>query len=235
MSIAIRYSDYMEAKALSEPTRSAKRTKLRLKASIARVLDKTDFNDVRVSDICKATGASQGTFYLYFKNKQDAVFQVIKEYVELQKSTIPPLDAEHPFDELYRFTNWFQEFFRANIGLQRTLMQLRDKLPDFGEIYGESLRYLTTHLVNSLKSHYAKNEVNDDMLKFAVYCAGSILDQTLYAVYAVRRQSEFDKLINSPNDLTEMIALLLYRALYGEEPPKDRLTTTIPLLRTGPS
>ena len=44
MALVIRYSDYMDAMALSEAPRSAKRKKLRLKASIARVLDKTDFN-----------------------------------------------------------------------------------------------------------------------------------------------------------------------------------------------
>lgn len=231
MSIAIRYSDYMEAKALSEPKRSANRMRLRLKASVARVLDENDFNDVRVSDICKATKASQGTFYLYFKNKQDAVQQVIKEYVELQKSTIPFPDEDHPFDELYHFATWFQEFFRANIGLQRTMMQLRDKLPEYAEIWGQSVFHLTKHIVNSLKKHYVANNVDEDTLMLSVYCAGSILDQTLYAVYAVHRQSELEKLVKSPEDLTEIIALLLYRALYGEEPPKDRLKSTASLVR----
>lgn len=231
MSLAIRYSDYMDAKALSEPLRSAKRKKLRLKASVARVLDTIDFNDVRVSDICKATDASQGTFYLYFKNKNDAVFQVTKEYVELQKSTIPSHEDEHPFDALYKFADWFQEFFCANIGLQRTMMQLSDKLPEFSELWGISVRSLTKHLVKSLKSHYSDSHVDDDTLMLAVYCAGSIIDQTLYAVYAVHRQSELERLIKSPEDLTEMMTLLLYRALYGEEPPADRLHATKALLR----
>ena len=231
MSLAIRYSDYMDAIALSEPPRSAKRKKLRLKASVARVLDKKDFHDVRVSDICKATETSQGTFYLYFKNKQDAVHQVIQEYVELQKTTIPSPEEEHPFDALYSFTKWFQEFFCANIGLQRTMMQLNDKLPEFAELWGMSVKSLTKHLVKSLKSHYSDSQVDDDSLMLAVYCAGSIMDQTLYAVYAVQGQNELEKLISSPEDLNEMIALLLYRALYGEEPPADRLKSTKALLR----
>jgi len=231
MALAIRYSDYMDAIALSEAPRSAKRKKLRLKASVARVLDKTDFNDLRVSDICRATETSQGTFYLYFENKKDAVYQVIQEYVELQKTTIPSPEEEHPFDALYSFTNWFQEFFCANIGLQRTIMQLSDKFPEFAELWSTFVRSLTKHLVKSLKTHYSDNDVDDDSLMLAVYCAGSIMDQTLYAVYAVHRQSDLERLAKSPADLNEMITLLLYRALYGEEPPEDRLKSTKVLFR----
>src|SRR4051794_12715521 len=64
------------------PTRKGERTKARLKASAAKVLERTGYLDMRVSDVCDQADVGLATFYLYFENKAEITRAVLIDFLD---------------------------------------------------------------------------------------------------------------------------------------------------------
>lgn len=79
------------------PNRAAqareKRREELLKAA-TRVFAKLGYRAASISDIIAAAGAARGTFYLYFRSKQDILFAVINDLREQQKAFIAQLSVQ---------------------------------------------------------------------------------------------------------------------------------------------
>ena len=55
---------------------NAQKTKLKLVKTALELFKDTGFFDINVEDITKAAGVSKGTFYTYFKRKEDIVLEI---------------------------------------------------------------------------------------------------------------------------------------------------------------
>lgn len=79
------------------PNRAAqareKRREELLKAA-TRVFAKLGYRAASISDIIAGAGAARGTFYLYFRSKQDILFAVINDLREQQKAFIAQLSVQ---------------------------------------------------------------------------------------------------------------------------------------------
>jgi len=59
-----------------------------------RVFARKGYRAASISDVIKAAGVARGTFYLYFRSKQDILFAVIDDLREQQKLFIAQLSEE---------------------------------------------------------------------------------------------------------------------------------------------
>ncbi len=59
-----------------------------LVAAAARIFAERGVNSTLVSDIVKAAGVAQGTFYLYFKTKDDIVLAVVDQLVDVLEGNL---------------------------------------------------------------------------------------------------------------------------------------------------
>ena len=70
-----------------------KRCKELLKAA-TRVFARKGYRAASISDVINAAGVARGTFYLYFRSKQDILFAVIDDLREQQKAFIAQLSKQ---------------------------------------------------------------------------------------------------------------------------------------------
>jgi TetR/AcrR family fatty acid metabolism transcriptional regulator len=70
-----------------------KRRKELLRAATS-IFAKRGYRAASISDVIKAAGVARGTFYLYFRNKQDILFAVIDDLREQQKLFIARLSEQ---------------------------------------------------------------------------------------------------------------------------------------------
>ena len=62
----IRYATYLEAAAQEiKKTRSGERSRLKLLAAGARLLDSTDYREMMGEEVATEAGVAKGTFYIY--------------------------------------------------------------------------------------------------------------------------------------------------------------------------
>ncbi len=64
---------------MNKRQKSAQETRRRLLVAARKILEKRDFADVTVADIAREAGVAVGSFYVYFKKKEDIV-EVLEDY-----------------------------------------------------------------------------------------------------------------------------------------------------------
>ena len=58
----------------------AQETRRRIYTTACSLIEKNGFANVSVEDITRACGVAKGTFYVYFKRKEEIIFECCKEW-----------------------------------------------------------------------------------------------------------------------------------------------------------
>jgi len=91
-------------------------TKKRILKSGAEIIHLKGFHHTGIQEILDRAGVPKGSFYNYFKSKEDFGIQVIDFYVEQFSLLIKKFledDALTPFEKIQGILGWFIEFFKS--------------------------------------------------------------------------------------------------------------------------
>ncbi|MFO7890865.1 MAG: TetR/AcrR family transcriptional regulator [bacterium] len=148
------------------------RTKTILNAAM-KLFSETDFHEVTVDEIAQSVGLSKGTLYLYFKNKEDLFFSIIKAksnelFTRLENS----LKNDLPFEEiLQNFIKAHLNFFKENkayfkiIHSEKCRMTMDDhyRMHDLGiKVFNQFLKH-TEKLVQAGKKENSIGNIDTDI------------------------------------------------------------------------
>lgn len=89
---------------------NALKTRQKLIDAAESLLKKNGFNALCVEDITNAAGAAKGTFYVYFKHKEDIVSEICRGYfkeIETQINNMPKADL------IEKLSLYFDNFMKA--------------------------------------------------------------------------------------------------------------------------
>lgn len=233
-SHVINYRLYLEAKIQRADIKKNELTKEKLKAGAVRLLEKNGYHDIRISTFCEEAGLAKGTFYLHFTDKEDLVVDVLEEYADLQVKLMPSAEGcEDAYSAFLVLNSWFASTFCENVGLHRSMMQLSETIPRITKIWTHFLKGLSEQYIDEI-NRWSNKPLPADMASFATYSLWGMLDQALYAIYAVHRNPDFERVAKSQAFLVEAISLFQYRALYLENPaaPLNKSLSDFLALRT---
>lgn len=104
-------------------TKKAERTKEKLLASAQKLINERGYDRVSVEDITKDSGVAKGTFYHYFKTKDEIVGEIVERAGYARYQSVLAMDA--PVEErLYQyFLNFFEGADFVGIRLSREWMR----------------------------------------------------------------------------------------------------------------
>lgn len=233
---AIRFANYLEAMALDgkRGTRG-ERSKLRLMATGARLLDSCGYQDLKIEDVAAAARLAKGTFYIYFKTKDDFLRELVQRYCDFEQQTIPRSSQELSIYIAAReFVGWYERTFIANVGVIRCMVQMGAVDPAVRACWLLRNTRIVSESVEATLRRVRPGTVDRDMLTWVTRTTGGILDQSLFDRYGLQtptgRQDPFDD-----DTIAEMHALLIYRGLYGCDPPESevRLARSIVTMSQG--
>lgn len=108
------------------PTRKRDRTRARLLAATAQVLEEHGFDGLRVADIAKAAAISPAAFYVYFSDRNDAAERVLSRFADRLYALDAPTQAGPGAEVLHAAVRTQLAVARANRGLLRALGQAED-------------------------------------------------------------------------------------------------------------
>ena len=74
------------------------------------LLKKNGFNSLNVEDITKAAGVAKGTFYVYFKHKEDIVAEICRGYFKAIEDEISNMSGS---DLIEKLSLYFDNFMKA--------------------------------------------------------------------------------------------------------------------------
>jgi len=215
----VKYSTHLkkQAKRIKE-VRSGERTRQLLMAAAAELLESTTLRDLHVSAIRKPVKASQGTFYIYFKDKYDLVAQLLRDYIEFELRTMPVLDEyEDIYDLNVDVHYWYAEMFRLNAGIMRCFIQLNDTSTEITELWQLRGEKIVGAIMEFHANRYDLSADEQNALRSAFHIMGNALDQILSSMYGAATHSVFS-FEKDRGMILELYSTLMLRAVYGENP-----------------
>jgi AcrR family transcriptional regulator len=227
---AIRYAAYLEALAQEiRKKRTGERSRLKLLAACARLLDTTDFRDLLVEQIAQEAGVAKGTFYIYFKSKDDFLRELGKLYTDFELQTYPRLSSRNSdFTNTRLWVSWYERTFAVNAGVLRCVIQMGASDPQMREIWFVRNSRIVDRAMQGWEKRYPG--LDPVLHRWMMRTAGGMLDQSLFERYGVqpgpglREPEEFDTLV-------ELHALLNFRAMHGRNPPLEEFAPDSPSRR----
>ena len=220
----IKFLYYLEAQLSAfSNKRSGSKTRLNLLVATAKLLESEVFSDINVQEICSQADVAKGTFYLQFKTKEQIIQALFEEYINFEYNSMPYVGDEiGTFESMTLFVAWYERTFHQNVGLMRSFVRMTDA----DEALAELWRRRNDQIVQrGIANYLLRSKFDKDRKKLALLAIrtlGGIMDYSLFARHGIHPASDFTHEF-SEDDLIEFHSLLMYRGLYGEDPPvKER-------------
>ena len=214
------FSQLLNARASGADLRKGERTRLRLLAATAAILQKEFVHTLRIGDICAAAGVSPGTFYLYFDDKLAVTTAMLTGF------------AQHVFDCLESATGGAKDFeasvhattlayvraFALNRGLFRALMQMSEESASIERVYQRLNRRWNQRTARAIARYrgVTQGPEEDDILR--AFALGGMVDEFLANLY-VRRDPVLTEHLSAPEPVARLLAELWLQALPRPEQP----------------
>lgn len=131
-------------------------TKIRMIETGAEIMHLKGFNNTGIQEILDSTGVPKGSFYNYFRNKEDFGLQVVDHFVNyfhslaediLENKSLPPLER------IRGMLNGFIDFFHSkNYAYGCPVGNLAQEMGDLSPAFREKLK----DSIDSMAGHYSK-------------------------------------------------------------------------------
>lgn len=199
-------------------SRSGDKSRLRLAAAGAGLLDATSYRDLNVEDICAAAELAKGTFYIYYASKDVFLEELARQYVDFELATYPPgASGGERFAAVRALVAWYERIFAANHGILRCLVQMGGQNPTMQALWHQRNHAIVEHSVQGLRARHNIPDSDLPLVRLAVRTAGGMLDQSLFAQFSIQVSPGFSPDLD-PELVIDFHAILLHRAIYGIDP-----------------
>lgn len=223
------YTERLAAELKSNPPRrKGERTRRRLQLAAARVLERNGFHGLRVGDITRAADASDGSFYIYFRDKKEITLSVLEDFL-----TSSPLGTERggarrggPFAAVRGANLLWIRHVRANAGLMRCVFQVSDEDTEFSRLVHATNRTWYERVARSVVRNQPDDAVEPDAALFAAWTLGGMTDELLRRIVVYPDPNLVGFLGETATDdeaLATAVAVIWYRVLYPDWPLPEGL------------
>lgn len=207
---------------VSPPPTKGLRTRERLKIAAAKVLEEKGYHALRVTDVTETAGVSEGSFYVYFRDKTDATLAVLTTLLDDFFSVDLTSDADGgPFDSLRRTNRRWLAICRGNSGLMRCILQVGDEDADFAKLVQSTNRKWYERIAASVIRRYPQGALSDSAVLLVAYMLGAMMDdlaRKLIVYPDEGLQALLDQLGAGDGEIADAASTLWMRILYPGHP-----------------
>ncbi|MBX3566509.1 MAG: TetR/AcrR family transcriptional regulator [Rhizobiaceae bacterium] len=216
-----RYCDHLaDVYSATDFATKGDRTKFRLKIAAARALEEVGYQDMKVADICAFAEVALGTFYVYFRDKNEIAIEVVLDFVNFLYDRARQVGGRHTEYEAILNTNrFFISAYQRNAGLMQCHVQLQSRLPEFRTLWRPRHRKWIEGLARSITRRGVYGAGMPGSTMMAARALEGMVFHYLYSVI-VTRESVLDERELDPDELAKLLTVLWYRAVYCKDPPE---------------
>ena len=146
-------------------------TKQKILETGAELIHLKGFNHTGLQEILKTVGVPKGSFYNYFRSKEDFGLQVIDHFVGYYTFMSRPIledPALSPLQKIRRFLEWFMEFFKSkDYAYGCPIGNLAQEMGDLSPVFRDKLRTALETLVGTYSGMLAQaqneGEISQDL------------------------------------------------------------------------
>ena len=212
---AIMQSELVDQKPI--PKTKGERTRARLLDAAKSVLEREGYHDLKTTDVTSEAELSNGTFYIYFRDKADLVLTLFDEVIEDNIAHIFEGESEpDPFKAVLAANRRYVDLFATGQGLNRAIGQIVDSLPQARLRWQAANARIAKRIAKGIARHDGERQ-SDDWYEFAAFSLQALLDSILMQIFAYEDPA-LTGMAKDPDKLARRLSLLWFRAAYGCDP-----------------
>jgi AcrR family transcriptional regulator len=213
--------------ATSPPKLKGQRTSARLVIAAARVLEARGYHALRVIDVTTQAEVSEGSFYIYFKDKTAISVAVLTEFFEGYVSReMTRGGGRSVFSRIQSANRHWIALCRLNPGLIRCALQVGDYIPEFAEVAQRTGRIWYESVAHSIQRRRPAPGDGDAAL-LTTYMLAAMADE-LTRKLIVLPDAGFiallDRMGATDDMLADAISVVWHRLIYGDVPAEADLS-----------
>ncbi len=182
------------------------------------VFEERGYLATSVGAITERAATAHGTFYLYFKNKEDAFCQVMEEIItsELATAAVMP-DGVEPQDGVERVLRGFVAAYRPRIGLWRAVLEGMLQSARIREIWLDLRRTLVHGIAFVLEGECRQGRTRPLDPLMTAYAVAAMTEWFLFMHIGLQEPAATPTEPGVDDDLaTEVLVDLWLQAIYGQ-------------------
>lgn len=218
------------------PNARSIKTRAKLKAAARRILEREGYANLRISGIAEEAGVSIGLFYHYYDDLVEVTYEVLGELLEqVQSDTIEAgrkavsEDGDN-FDLIYQQALVIAGHYEKSLNLMHCLFEVQHDLPEISKLWQQVNAEYNDRFARTVERSLSRPSPDHDFILVAVSTVGYLVD-SLFNDYYIHRDEHLRRLISSREELAELAATFMYRALFLANPPAEKLKFTKPALQ----
>lgn len=176
------------------------------------VFETRGYQAASVATITKAAETAHGTFYLYFKNRDDAFAQVIASVAEEMLDESRARLSEDRFENLEGTIRGVVVVFARHAGLWRCLLEGMMQSPAIEEIWLWITNEFTDRIAHRLEREQAAGTIRDIDAREAAQALSSMTQWYGFRRLAAQRSTPASADVD---ETVRVLTDLWYHALYG--------------------
>ncbi|MEM9809794.1 MAG: TetR/AcrR family transcriptional regulator [Pseudomonadota bacterium] len=204
------------------------RTLARIRLATAHCLERSGYNSLKASAISLEAGLSEGSFYVYFEDKNQAAISVLSDFLQYGIGSPHERGRASNAFEAIRATNrvWIQTAVE-HPGLTRSVLQLVDSDAEFAKIYTSHNKRWHEMVSGSVLRRYPSGYDNSDLsIMFAVVAMGAMMDEVVRGIFSTGTYAHLLHLVGhdkTGRQLADALSVIWFRVLYpGAELPQEK-------------
>jgi len=214
---------------VDDPTRTARHeqaaaTRRQLLAAAVAVFEERGYQGATVGAITDRASTAHGTFYLYFRNKEDAFCRVMEAVIvdEFAAEVMVPLTDE-PRVAIEGGIGGFVAFYHRHVGLWRALLEGMLASPRVLELWLELRRDLVLRLSQAFEAQQKAGIARPFDPTMAAHSLAAMAEWSSFTHLVLGQPGGEES--RGPDGgreaLVETLSDLWYRGLYGRVPEDD--------------
>jgi len=215
--------EIINKKLTDKSLRKGEKTKLKLMLGTIKMLRKVTFKQLRIADICKEAKVSYGVFYHYHQDKIEVTSLLIEMFIQEFNSRFSYSENinDHYFN-IFMANYYYVGCFKHNAGLIQVMISNHEEMPNLIDKYNDLARIWHERVAKALPDSLAGQKIDDDEKLFVAYSLGGMLDELLRQINILKNPN-LKAFENTKNiaQITQLLSILWYRAVYGEDPSKE--------------
>jgi AcrR family transcriptional regulator len=176
------------------------------------VFETKGYQATTVGAITKAANTAHGTFYLYFKNKEDAFAKVMASVVQEMWGQAGASWGGEPRETLSRATRGFLEVFKSHRGLWRCLLEGMHQSKAVEEMWLDLRRPFIDRIARNLDRSVSEGVARPLDTRLAAHALGAMAEWFAFAHFELGEPGPGSA---SADDVADTLTDLWFHAVYA--------------------
>jgi len=200
--------------ARSRRQQQAAATAEQLLAAAREVFESRGYVGATVGAITEAANTAHGTFYLYFKNKEDAFAKVMASVADDLWREGQPALSETPYGAVHAAIRGYLAVYSEHRGLWRCLLEGMHRSPALEEMWLELRRPFIDRIQRTIEHLAAAGSIRPMNAALAAEALGAMVEWTSFCFVELGEPAGVEASVDA---MTDTLADLFHNAVYGRE------------------